>query len=85
MTLIVVRAISITSSIASRSATPASPGKPKLPQVPAMITNVARGTPATPFNHQRQRRNALEVEDRPRTHPTYGFEITSLCNSNDDG
>ena len=29
---------------------PASPGRPKLAQVPAMMTRVARGTPATPFD-----------------------------------
>jgi hypothetical protein len=50
VTLIAVRAMSITSSTASSIATPASPGSPKLAQVPAMITSVARGTPATPFD-----------------------------------
>ena len=45
----VVRAMSMISSTARSIATPASPGRPKLAQVPAMITSVARGTPATPF------------------------------------
>ena len=42
--------MSITLSTARSIAIPASPGNAKPSQVAAMMTSVARGTPATPFD-----------------------------------
>ena len=50
MTLIEVRAMSISSSTARIMATPASPGRLKAAQPAAMMTRAARGTPATPLD-----------------------------------
>ena len=48
MTLVIVRAMSISSSTPRMSVTPSS-GRPYIASVPARMTSEARGTPATPL------------------------------------